>query len=293
MPVDTYSLDALQNLNQPVVEARAASAGPGTSPLGNLRLDAVREAAFGVGARGGLAAESQVINSELNKHAREYDTVFDFSPLMIEGRVVPPVLTQSKDLYTQKGVDTIRIAQQDWKIFAQARFASRPPTWREYLLVDSGPLAMPASALLPVNDAEREVWKKAVASGWTAGVQQADDAFKINTNRLTRDYRGMVNYHMLALKKMVTLPIVAQLDMPLNSAGNTMSMGETVLRLTALPQFDTNMKKWKPLGGEDDRLQGVGSATANRSDEQSASTGPGATVQPVPSGMSSITSGTP
>src|SRR5580692_8790696 len=101
MPMDAISLEALQNLNQPIVEQRAvASAGSGS--LGNFRLDALREAAIGVGARGGLISETKLINSELDRNARKYDTVYNFAPLMIEGRVVPPVLTQTKDLYAQR-----------------------------------------------------------------------------------------------------------------------------------------------------------------------------------------------
>lgn len=261
MPVDAITLESLQSMNQPVIEQRAAAAA-GSGSLGNFRLDALREAATGVGARGGLIAESKLINSVLKEHAREYDTVYNFAPLMIQGRVVPPVLTQTKDLYTQHGGDTIRIARQDWTILSQARFTSRPPSWREYILIEPGELAMPSNVLLPTNDAEREIWRLAVAAGWEMGVKQADDAFKINESRLLRDYRGMVNYHVLALKKMVTLPIVAQLDMPLKSSGETMSMDETVLRLTALPQFDTDMKKWQPLGNEVDRLQSPGAPLA-------------------------------
>jgi defect in organelle trafficking protein DotC len=284
MPIDTISLDSLQNLNQPAIVQQA---GAGSGSLGNIRLDALHDAAFGVGARGGMIAESREIQSVLKEHARDYDTVFDFTQLMIQGRVVPPVLTQEKDLYTLKGVDTIRLAQQDWTIFSQARFTSRPPTWREYLMTDPGRLAPPAAALLPTNDNEREIWKKAVAAGWQAGIEQADQDFRINTNRLTRDYRGMVNYHILALKGMVTLPIVAYQDMPLNKKGDTMSMGETVLRLTALPQFDTNMKKWRPLSGEVDRLNSpasvMGGAQAAAADGLAAvGAQPGAQVQPVP-----------
>jgi defect-in-organelle-trafficking protein DotC len=283
MPVDTISLEALQNMNQPAIEQQAA-AGVGTGSLGDIRLDALHDAAFGVGARGGLIEETKLIQSVLKAHEREYDTVYDFSPLMIEGRVVPPVLAQAKDLYTQKGVDTIRIARQEWTIFAQAHFSSRPPTWREYLMIDPGALAMPPTALLPKNSNERDIWQKAVAAGWGAGVKQANDAFQINLNRLTRDYGGMVNYHVLALKKTVTLPIVAQLDMPLHSAGDRMTTDETVLRLTALPQFDTDMKKWQTLGQEDDRVEGLTRPT--KSDAQSSD---GAVAQPVPMPQAGLT----
>jgi defect in organelle trafficking protein DotC len=81
------------------------------------------------------------------------------------------------------------------------------------------------------------------------------------------------------LKKMVTLPIVAQMDMPLNSRGDSMSMGETVLRLTALPTFDTNMKKWQPLSGEVDRLQTPGDISPS---PVPVAPGNGVEVHPVP-----------
>ncbi|CAE6793943.1 hypothetical protein R70006_04980 [Paraburkholderia domus] len=254
MPIDAISLEALQNLTQPAAEQRIV-ADAGSGDLGNFRLNALRDAAFGLGARGGLISETRLIDSALQAQSRKLDVAWDFTPLMIQGRVVPPVLNRIDDIYAQRGDQTIRIARTDWAFQAQARFASRPPSWREYLMGNAGTLSPPNSVLFPKNSAEQEIWQKAVAQGWQSGIRQADDIYQLNLNRLTRDYVGMKNYRVLAMKHMVTLPIVATMGMPLNTTGKTMSVDETLLRLTVLPQFNTNMKEWQALGAEDDRVQ--------------------------------------
>jgi len=245
--VDAITLEALQKLNAPVMEQRAP-AGDGRKT--GDRYEAVRDAAFGVGARGGLVAETSVINAALEQMKRKMDTIYDFQPLMIQNRVIPPVLTTARDIYTQGDVVTLRLAGVSYNVESQAHFASRPPNWREYLMMEVGELAMPSAGLLPRTDEERNLWIKGVADGWVSGIKQADEMFDTNLNRLNRDYVGMTRYHVLALKNMVTIPVVAQQSMPINTSGNSMSLDETLLRITALPQFNTNMKGWSSLGGE-------------------------------------------
>lgn len=252
--MDAISLEALQQLSQPAIEQRAG-AHAGAADFGNFRLNALHDAAFGVGARGGLISESQLIRTVLKSKERELDVVWDFAPLMIQGRVLPPVMNRVDDIYAQRGDRTIRIAKTDWAFQAQARFTSRPPSWREYLMPEPGSLSPPSAALYPGNAAEREIWQKAVAEGWQSGVKQADEIYQLNLNRLKRDYVGMKNYRVLALNRLVTMPIVAQMDMPMNTTGETMSIDETLFRLTVMPSFNTNMKDWRALGREDDRLQ--------------------------------------
>lgn len=256
--MDAITLEALQQLNQPVAEQRIVAQS--TRRNGD-RLEALREAALGVGARGGLIFEGGVINKSLDRVKRNLDTVYDFSPLMIKSRVIPPVLTEARDIYTQGDPATLRLAGRSYKVEAQARFASRPPQWREYLAMEYGGVTMPSPTLLPRSTEEQEVWRKAVADGWMQGVKQADEIFDTNLSRLNRDYVGMTRYHVLAIKGMVTIPVVAEQSMPINTTGNTMSLDETLLRITALPQFNADMKEWMPLGGEVGVLQGASGQT--------------------------------
>lgn len=244
--MDAITLEALQQLNQPIVEQRVVNA---SDRKNGYRLEALREAALGVGARGGLAAQTKIINKALDKTKRNLDTIYDFSPLMIKGRVVPPVLTETREIYTQSGSDALRLAGRSYKVESQARFASRPPAWRDYLSVSYGDIevGLPSGVLLPKNEDEQKIWREAVAEGWKQGEKQASEIFNINLNRLNRDYVGMTRYHIFAHKRMVTIPIVAEHSMPINATGSTMHLDETLLRITALPEFNPDIKEWTPL----------------------------------------------
>lgn len=244
--VGAVSLEAIQNLTPAYYEQRVVDNSSDSVP----RLAALREAALGAGARGGLIYETNIINKALDKVQRNLDTVYDFAPLMIQGRVVPPVLTETREVYSQGDSANLRLAGRTYKVESQARFSSRPPQWRDYLYVVYGDDPMPSMKLMPINSEEQAVWKRAVADGWKRGIDQADTIFQTNLNRLNRDYVGMVRYHILALKHMVTMPVVAEQSMPINASADTMSLDETLLRITALPEFNSDMKDWTPLSGE-------------------------------------------
>lgn len=255
--MDMTSLEAIQNMSQPAYERQVVMQS-GES-MGNFRLDALREAAEGAGARGGLSFQTAMINKTIKRIERNLDTVYDFSSLMIKGRVVPPVLTETREVYSQGDDSNLRLAGRTFKVESQARFSSRSPHWRDYLYVEYGDQAMPASALMPRNSEEQEVWRRAVANGWKQGVEQARFNFQTNLNRLNRDYTGMTRYHILAIKGMVTLPVVSQQNMPINATGDTMNLDETLLRITALPEFNADMSTWSPLMNEEDVLTRPGS----------------------------------
>lgn len=259
MAIDAVSLEAIQNMNQSYYEQRVAEKDG--AKAGGLRLDSLREAALGAGARGGLVFETRIINKALDQVKRNLDTVYDFSPLMIRGRVVPPVLTETREVYSQGDGSNLRLAGRSYKVEAQAKFSSRPPQWRDYLYIEYGGDPMPSRTLMPSSSEEQEVWKRAVSEGWKQGIEQADLIFQTNLNRLNRDFTGMVRYHVLELKRMVTLPVVAEQNMPINSSGNTMSVDETLLRITALPEFNVDMREWTPLVSEVDQLQRPGKET--------------------------------
>jgi defect-in-organelle-trafficking protein DotC len=265
--MDAVSLEALQQLSQPVAEQRVIDQSPQKN---NFRLEALREAGVGVGARGALAQEEKKIDRTIEASKRNLDTIYDFSPLMIKGRVIPPVLTETREIYTQGDATTLRLAGRSYKVESQARFSSRPPQWRDYLQVSYGNVEMPSASLFPRNTEEQEVWRKAVADGWSQGAAQAEQIFTINLSRLNRDYIGMVRYHILAYKKMVSLPVVAELSMPINTSGGAMSLDETLLRITSLPEFNSNMKGWVPLGQENDRAQRPGDEPPKSQDPDGA-----------------------
>ena len=258
MAVDAVSLEAIQNMNQSYYEQRVVEKGSDKDRANGTRLDALREAALGAGARGGLVFQTRIINKALDQVKRNLDTVYDFAPMMIHGRVLPPVLTETREVYSQGDGANLRLAGRSYKVEAQAKFTSRPPQWRDYLYMEYGSDPMPSRVLMPANPEEQEVWKRIVAEGWKQGIEQATVIFTTNLSRLNRDYTGMARYHVLALRRMVTMPVVAEQNMPINTSGDTMSVDETLLRITALPEFNADMRDWTPLSSEVDQLQRPG-----------------------------------
>lgn len=222
----------------------------------NIRIDSVREAGYSSGARAGLNWKTQLINKGLELVGRNLDLVYDFAPLMIEKRVIPPVLTEARDVMTQEGDDAVLLNGQTYKIVSQAKFSSRPPHWRSYLWRSyANDSLLPDPELLPRNAEEKEVWGVAVQEGWAKGVEQANEIFDSSMSRMDRDYRGMIRYHMLAMQNMVTIPVVAEARLPINATGQAMDLDGQVFRLTAVPQFNGERQNWRPLILEKQKLE--------------------------------------
>ena len=211
------------------------------------RGEAILDAALQVGVKAGLAWQLTNINSALKPREREFDTVYDFSSLMIQDRVVPPVITEARHLYNQDGNYTLRLSGAEYKIESQARFSSVPPSWREYLSfpLPSFDRTSLVSALVPRNDEEERVWKLAVRDGWKQGVEQANLMLSYGFDRMNRDIDGMRRFSEFARRGQITMPIISGAAIPVTKEGRTMAVDETLLRITKLSQFNDDMNVWR------------------------------------------------
>ncbi|WP_232108648.1 MULTISPECIES: type IV secretory system conjugative DNA transfer family protein [Pseudomonas] len=211
------------------------------------RGEAILDAALQVGVKAGLAWQLTNINNALKLREREFDTVYDFSSLMIQDRVVPPVITEARNLYNQNGDYTLRLSGAAYKIESQARFSSVPPSWREYLSfpLPSFDRTSLVSALVPRSDEEERVWKLAVREGWHQGVEQANLMLTYGFDRMNRDIEGMRRFSEFARHGQVTMPIISGAAIPVTREGRSMAVDETLLRITALPEFNDNMNVWR------------------------------------------------
>jgi len=211
------------------------------------RGEAILDTALQVGVKAGLAWQLTNINKELKIREREFDTVYDFSTYMIQDRVVPPVITEARNLYNQDGDYTLRLSGAYWKIESQARFSSVPPSWRDYLSfpppgVDRQSLL---GALMPRTSEEEKIWKLAVHDGWKQGVEQANLMLTYSMDRMNRDIDGMRRFSEFARHNQITMPIISGAAIPVTKEGQTMAVDETLLRITALPQFNDNIGVWR------------------------------------------------
>jgi defect-in-organelle-trafficking protein DotC len=216
-----------------------------TNKMGAIRVQGLRDTALSVGARGGLAWRAAQINTVLLQHENMLYRLFNFNAMLLEKNVLPPVLIEARNTLSLGGTDTIRIADRIYQILNQAKFVTVAPSWRDYLWLSYSPPEAPDRSLLPKNREERLIWKKYIAEGWRAGIQQAELIFKENIARLQRDYDGMIRYRTLLAQNMVSPPFVAQLDMGITGGGSDLTVNDRVLRITAFPVLQNNSQEWK------------------------------------------------
>lgn len=243
--IDTTNLGELQSIK---VESRGTFwSRRATAGLGNLRHKALKDSAMSVGAQGALAWSSQKINKRLEKNSKYLDTIYNFSGMMLSHGVIPPVLEEGNNALNLADPDTIRVADKMYKIVLQARFATTPPNWREYLLLPFLKPELPHGTLLPKDDEEQKVWRRAVCLGWEKGIEQANAIFEQNLARLRRDYKGMALYRKLLQQRMISPPFVSRTELGITGDGNNMRINDQVLRIVEHPQLQTSGTEWRAI----------------------------------------------
>ncbi len=225
----------------------------GAFSLTGIRYQSLHDAALSLGARAGLAWRSEQINNIITKHTKDLDNIYNFNAMLLDHNVLPPVLIEGRQTLDQSSDDIIRVSDRSYTIQSQARFVTMAPTWRDYLRMHYKAPEMPDASLLPRNETERTVWDKYVDEGWQAGITQADIIYAENLGRLKRDYEGMIRYRTLLAQNMVSPPFVAQVNLGITSGDSQMAVNDRILRITALPKFNSDGNEWDALVTPDDR----------------------------------------
>lgn len=240
--VDPTNLQQLQGLRQDT------SNGPlFGEKMGQLREKALTDTAMSLGAQGGLAWAAGQMDANLEKDKIQLETIFNFNGMMLSHGVLPPVLEQGDNSLNLDDPDTIRIADKTYKIVQQARFATTPPNWREYLWQTFEKPEIPNKMLLPRNADEMKIWSKAIKLGWDKGVLQSATIFQQNLARLKRDYQGMILYRRLLMEQKISPPFVSRTELGVTGDGNDMRVNDQVLRITEHPQLQTNSDSWRAI----------------------------------------------
>jgi len=224
------------------------SADDSGSSAASVKIEALKEAALGIGVKAGLRKQLHHINGVVEAKQRELDTIYDFGNLMIKDRVVPAVITEARDLYNQDGAYALRLSGAYYKIEQQPRFSSVPPNWRDYLFFGKGDSEDEPvfGNMRPKTDYERQVWREYIARGWTQGVDQANVMLQYGLDRLNRDLLGMIRFHTFVLQNKITMPAIASQSWAYSSQHtDSIAVDETLLRITTLPEFNSAMDKWR------------------------------------------------
>jgi defect in organelle trafficking protein DotC len=239
--VDPTNLGQLQGMSEQTTELSSESA------ISQIRTKALEDTALSLGAQGGLAWASEKINYRLKLDKKSMENLYNFNGMMLSHGVIPPVLEEGNFTLNLADPNTIRVSDKTYKIVEQARFATTPPNWRDYLWMSYTKPDLPHKFLLPRNAEEKQIWIKAINKGWDKGIMQASSIFQQNLARLKRDYKGMILYRKLLQEKMISAPFVSRTELGITGDGNDMRINDQVLRITELPQLQTNSHDWNAI----------------------------------------------
>lgn len=240
--IDTTNLCQLEN-----VQMEPYSPPSGYSGLSGLRAKSLRDSAMSIGAQGGLAWASDRMNVKMSTDEKYLDSIFNFNAMVLSHGIMPPVLVQGDNSLNLADPNTIRVADRTYKIVRQARFATTPPNWREYLWLTYPKPELPDKTLLPRTQEEQKIWREGIHTGWQKGIEQSYSIFQQNLARLKRDYQGMILYRKLLQQRMISPPFVSRTELGITGDGSDMRVNDQVLRIVELPKLQTNSKGWNAV----------------------------------------------
>lgn len=241
----------------PSLEALQA-ARPGDLPGDGLetgRTEVLRDSGRTYGAQGGLAARGFALNEMLRRYEPQLDGAYDFRTLVLpagNGRTLmrPPVVSAAQMAFALG--DNGQVARETsciYEITRAAELTSAPPNWRSYLVRTWEPPPRPNDAVLPHAKLEVAYWKKYVAQGWAQGEKQAVQIFLSDLGRLQRDIIGMARYRVLLRSRLVEPPTVAFQNARSQGGGDSLRVGDRVVRITGQPGLQANPRRWTPGAG--------------------------------------------
>lgn len=217
------------------------------SSISPIRSQALNDAATALGAQGALAFRSEQIDNTLKTQSDYLSKIFDFNQLLIKGNIQPPIITQGDNTLMADGTTVLRISDKTYKMLQPAKFVTAPINWRNYLWMSYSKPATPEKSLLPKNPAETQIWNDALRKGWEQGLQQANEIFANNLNRMKRDFNGMVLYRKLLASNMVSAPYVSKANLGVTGDSENIRVNDKVLRIAVNSKLIPNAKDWTPV----------------------------------------------
>lgn len=221
--------------------------------VSRMRPAAIREAAQLATFQKAMSWRYGQLIDETERYCNIMDTAFNFSPLLLtqgQALIMPPVLANGGASMRIEDGDTATSAKATYELLEPARYIASPPTWREFLMVDSFPQAdEPNPALLPKNSEERKIWRQAVHEAWNEGIAQADQLYADNVSRMAREYRGIMLYHLLTAQHLLSKVGTASAELGRHASGNKLNIGQQVYRITKPSAFVLNPGK-KPVSSQ-------------------------------------------
>jgi hypothetical protein len=252
--------------NQPVVESRLLKMQAGKDvfkkAIPNARDSAVRRGGMAAGIQAGFNYVVKRDNAWWETQHSVLNRIFNMQPFMLNGHILPPVITEGHDAFNihggitsalspKKGISGYESAAASRVVFRierPAQLVTAVPTWRDYLLINDQVSKKINPVLLPQigNSHERAIWQAAVEKGFTYGENQANNTELNNVHRLQRAMTGMIRFLRLKQLGMVQGPILAESNPEIKVAGKQLEVGVKTFTIT-LPAGFSSPSEWRSL----------------------------------------------
>lgn len=221
----------------------------------NPRYQSIYMEGIKTGTQYGLYQRSIQINNFIEKNREYWGRIANFQPLLLaNGRVVPPIITESRNNSMNESRYILRTTDRSYQIKEQARVTNTPLTWMNYLLITPSKPNIPNENLIPLNEQEKKYWDSGVDKGWIYGLTQANSIYKESIRRLQVDFIGMVRFHLMLQKNIITNPVSSTVNLGVTGNDKDMNINEVLFTIDQVPQFNKNPETWKALMEVDDLL---------------------------------------
>ena len=231
----------------------------------SARLAMVRQSALSLGMRAGFNRGIWCRQQEIQRRTAALDRIYDFRALLFDAgggfMYEPGIVTEVFDARkinstgTRAASAAARIAMSPAE---KERLVTRARDWRQYLIVETEPLAPQAPEARPLPE-DASQWQGWVAEGWRRGLRQANDTMDDLWNRLDKDYLGMIAYRRMMLEGKIAPPRTVVTDRGVTSDAVTspdpakvrpaseMRIGDVQVETRRAGQLRPDPAQWHPL----------------------------------------------
>lgn len=214
----------------------------------DLRRDALANIAYDWGLNEGLYFFHSRNQANIVKQTTLLDVVADFSPFVINGKLLLPMVSRANRAYEQVSDDQARTFSVSYTLEAPAKIVNTPPSWRDYLFRPLAKPEKPSSLLLPRTNQERQQFEYEFERGWDDGKQQAETILEQDYHRLETVLARHWNFRELALQNIVRLPTVSQTRLATVTSvdGKTINVNDVIYQIERPSQWEA-LDKWQPI----------------------------------------------
>ncbi len=195
------------------------------------------------GAREGYSQERARLMVLLEKRATLMDTTFRFDQLLVDGKMLPPVVAEvEKERVLIDG--RLREVGREYRILEPAKLVTQAPHWREFFAMDSTDQYEAIPVTIPKK--QRAEFERGRTDGVILGRRQAGAVMSSQMLELQQTFYGVLKFIELKKKGMISAPILANADRGVVREDDRLAIDDWLFEIRKGAVF-TDAQSWKVI----------------------------------------------